>query len=60
MSQAAFVLQERNHTVDGKTFNVASTSYRAVNWEEHKEKAKEAGFLVEKMMDTENEEYLNV
>ncbi|MBU5426289.1 class I SAM-dependent methyltransferase [Tissierella pigra] len=54
---AAFVLQERNHTLTGKTFKVASTSYRAVNWEEHKRELKEAEFLVEKMMDTENEEY---
>ena len=53
----AFVLQERNHMLTGKTFKVASTSYRAVNWEEHKRELEEAGFAIEKIMNTENQEY---
>ncbi len=53
----AFELQERNHTISGKTFEVAGTSYRAINWENHKKELEDAGFIIEKMLNTRNEEY---
>lgn len=56
-TSTAFELQERNHMLSGKTFEVAGTSYRAINWENHKKELENAGFIIEKMMSTENEEY---
>ncbi|MCQ4923612.1 class I SAM-dependent methyltransferase [Tissierella carlieri] len=55
--ETAFDLQERSHMKSGKTFEVASTSYRAINWKNHREELEDAGFIVEKIMNTENEEY---
>lgn len=36
---------------------VASTSYRAVNWDTHLSELEEAGFIIEKKLNTENYEY---
>lgn len=53
----AFDLAERTHGASGNTMMLASTSYRAINWENHKKELLEAGFIIEKMLTTENKEY---
>lgn len=53
----AFELEKRTHMLSGKTYEVAGTSYRAINWENHKKELEEAGFTIEKIMSTENDEY---
>lgn len=53
----AFELKDRTHMQSGRIFKVTSTSYRSINWQNHKKELEEAGFIIEKMMDTKNEEY---
>jgi cyclopropane fatty-acyl-phospholipid synthase-like methyltransferase len=53
----AFDLQERTHGESGRKMYLAATSYRGVNWEHHREELDRAGLVIEKMMDTENNEY---
>ncbi|MDF2675019.1 MAG: hypothetical protein K0R09_3288 [Clostridiales bacterium] len=53
----AFELQERNHMWTGRKMNVAGTSYRGVNWANHKKELEQTGFHIEKTMNTENMEY---
>lgn len=53
----AFELQERTHMLSGKTYKLPSTSYRAVNWENHIKELEELGFTIEKTLNTQNEEY---
>lgn len=53
----AFHLQERTVGETGRNIMVASTSYRAINWEEHKKEIKNAGFSIQKVLNTENDEY---
>lgn len=55
----AFELQKRNHMATGKSIMVAGTSYRAINWEHHKQELSSAGFAIEKTAITENNEYGN-
>lgn len=55
----AFELQERNHIATGKRVLVAGTSYRSINWVSHKREIEKAGFVIEKAINTENEEYGN-
>lgn len=56
-TSTAFELQERTDNVSGTKVMVAGTSYRGVNWEYHKHELQEAGFIIEKAMNTENHEY---
>ena len=53
----AFHLQERTIGETGRNIMVASTSYRAVNWEIHKQEILSAGFTVQQVLDTVNDEY---
>lgn len=55
----AFELQERNHMATGKEVLVAGTSYRSINWASHKKEIEKAGFIIEKAINTENDEYGN-
>lgn len=57
-TSTAFDLQERNHMKSGRKLEVAGTSYRAINWENHEKELKEVGFKVKKKMQTENDEYI--
>lgn len=56
-TSTAFELQERTHGETGRSIIVAGTSYRAVSWENHKQEIENSGFLIQKTMDTENDEY---
>lgn len=56
-TSTAFELQERNHMWTGRMFKVAGTSYRGINWTNHKKELEQAGFHIEKTMNTENKEY---
>ncbi|GIM32096.1 hypothetical protein [Paraclostridium bifermentans] len=38
---------------------VASTSYRSINWKNHIKELEDAGFLIEKTINTQNNEYGN-
>lgn len=58
-TSTAFELQKRNHMATGRSVMVAGTSYRDVNWDHHKEELSSAGFVIEKAMSTENNEYGN-
>lgn len=53
----AFELQERTHMTTGRSFELAGTSYRAVNWENHKKELLETGFIIEETLNTENDDY---
>lgn len=53
----AFELQERGHMGTGRKFEVAGTSYRAVNWDNHIKELTDAGFVIDKMFNTENRDY---
>lgn len=53
----AFELQERNHMETGRSIMVAGTSYRGINWTNHRLELENAGFKIEKAINTENSEY---
>lgn len=53
----SYHLQKRTVGRTGRYMMVASTSYRAVNWDRHTEEIKNAGFSILKIQNTENEEY---
>ncbi|MCU9812794.1 class I SAM-dependent methyltransferase [Paraclostridium sp. AKS81] len=55
----AFEIQERNNNSEGKKVMVASTSYRSINWKNHIKELEDAGFLIEKTINTQNNEYGN-
>lgn len=55
----AFEIQERSNNSEGKKVMVASTSYRSINWENHIKELEDAGFLIEKTINTQNNEYGN-
>lgn len=55
----AFEIQERNNNSEGKKVMVASTSYRSINWENHIKELEDAGFFIEKTINTQNNEYGN-
>ncbi len=54
-----FEIQERNNNSEGKKVMVASTSYRSINWENHIKELEDDGFLIEKTINTQNNEYGN-
>lgn len=54
---SAFVPALRTHEGSGAELQVASTSYRSVSWPTHRRELREAGFLVEREMNTVNHEY---
>jgi 2-polyprenyl-3-methyl-5-hydroxy-6-metoxy-1,4-benzoquinol methylase len=56
-TSTAFELQERNHDETGRKLMIAGTSFRSINWENHKAEIEEAGFFIQKMLNTENKEY---
>ncbi len=56
-SAHAFELRERVHSASGKKVMVAGTSYRAVTWDYHTKELENAGFFIEKAMNTKNHEY---
>lgn len=58
-TSSAFELQERSNNTVGKKVMVASTSYRSINWVHHEQELKRAGFMIEKVNSTENNEYGN-
>lgn len=53
----AFELQERNHMYTGKKLLVAGTSYRRINWCNHKNELEKSGFVIERAINSENMEY---
>lgn len=55
----AFELQERRHMATGRYVLVAGTSYRGVSWDYHLKELEQAGFTIEKKINTENNEYGN-
>ena len=53
----AFELQDRKHMETGRILKIASTSYRGVNWDFHENELVNAGFEIEKKLETENDNY---
>ncbi len=53
----AFTSVWRTHDATGERVKVASTTYRGVDWETHRQELRQAGFELERTIDTQNREH---